>query len=331
MSPASVAGTIAFARVWGISIASAVGGILTLFVFRRGLPHVSLIVGYVLLLWILVAVLVQTRGVLAASDRRTHRLVLAATEYTVQTLYHGVLLFLLPAYWAATTLTSYNVIFLLLLGALTLLATVDPWYHAVVHPYPWMGYVFFVVSLFGALNLALPLVYVPPAWALLSSAWLATVALTPAVCRARGWSWRLGFAVTALVGFFIAGGVVYVRIAIPPAPLFLANSRIAWDVGTIDSLEPPSPIPAEALQSQGLVAHTAIYAPAGLRTPVQHVWRQNGVVINVIPLTVEGGRQQGYRTFSRKHAFPASAQGRWTVDVMTRGQLIGRLRFRVVS
>jgi hypothetical protein len=331
VSPASVAGTVAFARVWGISIASAVGGILTLFVFRRGLPHVSLIVGYVLLLWILVAVLVQTRGVLAASDRRTHRLVLAATEYTEQTLYHGVLLFLLPAYWAATTLTSYNVIFLLLLGALTLLATVDPWYHAVVHPYPWMGYVFFVVSLFGALNLALPLVYVPPAWALLSSAWLATVALTPAVCRARGWSWQLGFAVTALVGFFIAGGVVYVRIAIPPAPLFLANSRIAWDVGTIDSLEPPSPIPAAALQSQGLVAHTAIYAPAGLRTPVQHVWRQNGVIINVIPLTVEGGRQQGYRTFSRKHAFPASAQGRWTVDVMTRGQLIGRLRFRVAS
>ena len=72
-----------------------------------------------MLLRILVAVLVQTRGVLAASDRRTHRLVLAATEYTVQTLYHGVLLFLLPAYWAATTLTSYNVIFLLLLVALT--------------------------------------------------------------------------------------------------------------------------------------------------------------------------------------------------------------------
>jgi hypothetical protein len=331
VSPASLAGTIAFARVWGISIASAVGGLLTLFVFQRGLPHVSLIVGYVLLLWILVAVLVQTRGVLAASERKTHRFVLAATEYTVQTLYHGVLLFLLPAYWAATTLTSYNVIFLLLLLALTLLATVDPWYHAIVHPYPWMAYVFFVVSLFGALNLALPLVYVPPAWALLSSAWLATVALTPAVCRARAWPWRLGFAVTALVGFAVATGVVYFRIAIPPAPLFLANSRIAWDVGTIDSLEPSSTIPAAALQSQGLVAHTAIYAPAGLRTPVQHVWRQNGVVINVIPLTVEGGRQQGYRTFSRKHAFPSNAAGRWTVDVMTRGQLIGRLRFRVAS
>lgn len=331
MSATALGRVITFARVWGISIASAVGGLLTLFVFRRGLPHVSLIVGYVLLLWTLVAVLVQTRGTLAASERKTHRFVLAATEYTVQTLYHGVLLFLLPAYWAATTLTSYNVVFFLLLVALALLATVDPWYHALVHPYPWMGYVFFVVSLFGALNLALPLVYVPPAWALLSSAWLATVALTPAVCRARGWPWRLGFAVTALVGFFVATGVVYFRIAIPPAPLFLANSRIAWDVGTIDSLEPPSPIPAAALESQGLVAHTAIYAPAGLRTPVQHVWRQNGAIINVIGLTVEGGRQQGYRTFSRKHSFPADAAGRWTVDVMTRGQLIGRLRFRVAS
>ena len=131
--------------------------------------------------------------------------------------------------------------------------------------------------------------------------------------------------------FLFAIAVVYIRVASPPAPLFLADSRIAWDVGTIDSLEPPSAIPASALQTQGLVAHTAIYAPAGLRTPVQHVWRQDGVVINVIPLTVEGGRQQGYRTFSRKHSFPANAVGRWTVDVTTRGQLIGRLRFRVTS
>lgn len=331
MSPTGLEGALAFGRVWGISIASGVGGLLTLFVFRRGVPHVSLIVGYLLLLWILVAVLVQARDALASSERRTHRVVLTATEYMVQTLYHGVLLFLLPAYYAATTFTSSNVIFLFLLVALAVLATVDPWYRVIVHPRPWMGYVFFVVSLFGALNLALPLVGAPPAWALLASAWVATIALTPAVCRARAWSWRRGLAVTALVGVVIAIGVSLVRIAIPPAPLFLAESRIAWDIGTVDSLEPPSPIPAAALLGQGLVAHTAIYAPAGLRTPVQHVWRRNGVIVNVIPLTVEGGRREGYRTFSRKHAFPENAAGRWTVDVMTAGQLIGRVRFRVVS
>jgi hypothetical protein len=321
---------VAFARRWGISLASFVGGLLTLFVFRRGLPNVALIVGYLLLLWILVAVLVQTRDTLAASERRAHRLVLTATEYAVQTLYHGVLLFLLPAYWAATTLTSVNVVFLAALVVLALLATFDPWYQAVVHPRPWAGYVFFLVSLFGALNLALPLVGLPPVAALVLAAWMAVVALTPAVCRARGWPLPQGLAVTIVVGMFAAGAALAGRVAIPPAPLFQANARLAWNVGSVDSLEPRSPIPAAALLEHGLVAYTAIYAPAGLKQPVEHIWRQNGVIINVIRLTVEGGRREGYRTYSRKASFPANPAGRWTVDVTTAaGQLIGRVRFVV--
>jgi hypothetical protein len=325
---------VPFLRRWGISLYSFVGGVLALFVFRRGLPHVSLIVGYLLLLWLLVAVLVQVRDTLQASERRTARLVLTATEYTIQTLYHGVLLFLLPAYWAATTLTSPNAIFLGLLVALAVLATVDPWYQAIVHPRPWFSYVFFLVSMFGALNLALPLIGVPPFWALLIAAWLAVVALTPSVCRARGWRWSSGLIVTSLVGLVVAGAAGLRPIVIPPAPLFLASKTLGWTVGTIDSLEPiAGAIRAEDLKQRGLVAYTAIYAPAGLRQPVEHVWRREGRIINVVRLTpVEGGRREGYRTFSRKTAFPAESAGRWTVDVMTAsGQLIGRMRFRVVE
>ena len=321
-----------FARRWGISIASLVGGLLTLFVFRRGLPHVGLIVGYLLLLWLLVAILVQARDTLAASERRTHRLVLTATEYAVQTLYHGVLLFLLPAYWAATTLTSANVFFLLALVVLALLATFDPWYQAVVHPRPWAGYVFFLVSLFGALNLALPLIGVPPVAALGVAAWVSVVALTPAVCRARVWGWRRGLIATALVGMLAASAALAGRAAIPPAPLFVAESRLGWNFPPADSLEPRSPIPADALLQNGLIAYTAIYAPAGLKQPVDHIWRLEGQIINVIRLTpVEGGRREGYRTFSRKTSFPADPRGRWTVDVTTAtGQLIGRMRFKVI-
>jgi uncharacterized protein DUF5924/DUF2914 family protein len=325
---------VTFLRRWGISLASLVGGILTLFVFRRGLPRVSLIVGYLLLLWLLVAILVQVRDTLETSDKRTARLVLTATEYTIQTLYHGVLLFLLPAYWAATTPGSPNVVFLAVLVALILLATFDPWYRAIVHPRPWLGYVFFLVSMFGALNLALPLVGVPPFAALLIAAWLAVVALTPPVCRARGWRWSTGLIVTSLVGFVAAGAAGLRPIVIPPAPLFIASKALGWTVGTIDSLEPiAGAIRADDLKQRGLVAYTAIYAPAGLRQPVEHVWRREGRVVNVVRLTpIEGGRREGYRTFSRKTAFPAEVLGRWTVDVMTAsGQLIGRLRFRVVE
>lgn len=320
-------------RRWGISIASLVGGGLTLFVFRRGLPHVAWIVGYLLLLWLLVAVLVQVRGTLESSAKRRHRLVLTATEYTIQTLYHGVLLFLLPAYWAATTLTSVNAGFLLVLGLLALLATFDPWYRAIVHPRPWFGDVFFLVSTFGALNLALPLVGVPPFEALLIGAWAAVVALTPSVCRARQWRWVTGLAVTTISGLALAVAVGHWCVAIPPAPMFLARAGLTWTVGTVESLEPVAgAVRIADLRERGLVAHTAIYAPAGLRQPVEHVWRREGAVVDVVRLLpVEGGRQEGYRTFSRKTAFPADAAGGWSVDVMTAaGQLIGRLRFRVV-
>jgi len=324
---------VAWLRRWGISIASLVGGVLTLFVFRRGLPHVGWIVGYLLLLWLLVAVLVQARDTLQASDKRAHRLVLTATEYTVQTLYHGVLLFLLPAYWAATTLSSPNAGLLVLLAALALLATIDPWYRALVHPWPWFGYVFFVVSMFGAMNLALPLVGVPPFAALLIAAWLAVVGLTPAVRRARQWRWITAVVVTTIAGLAAAAVIGRWCVVVPPAPMFLARAELGWTVGTLDSLEPVAgAIRATDLHERGLVAHTAIYAPAGLRQPVEHVWRRDGRIINVVRLTpVQGGRREGFRTFSRKTAFPSDSVGRWSVDVTTEsGQLIGRLRFRVV-
>ena len=323
----------AWLRRWGISFASLAGGLLTLFVFRRGVPAVSWIVGYVLVLWLLVALLVQARDALETSERRSHRLVLTATEYTIQTLYHGVLLFLLPPYWASTTLTSPNVVLLALLVVLALVATFDPWYRAVVRPRPWLGHVFFLVSVFAALNLALPLIGVPPFEALMLAAWTTVVALTPTVCRARGWRWLTGFAVTAIVGATAAVAAGRWCVVVPPVPMFLAHGELGWTVGSIDSLEPvPSAIRASELHEKGLVARTAIYAPAGLRQPVEHVWRRQGRTVDVMRLTVvEGGRREGFRTFSRKATFPPNPAGRWSVDVMTgAGQLVGRVRFRVV-
>jgi hypothetical protein len=323
----------AWLRRWGISFASLAGGLLTLFVFRRGLPHVAWIVGYLLLLWLLVTVLVQVRDTLEESDKRSHHLMLTATEYTVQTLYHGVLLFLLPAYWAATTLASANVALLALIAVLALLATFDPWYRALVHPRPWLGYLFLFVSTFGALNLALPLVGVPPFEALLVAAWAAVVSLTPAVRRARGWRWVTSVAVTTIAGLAAAAAAGRWCVVVPPAPMFLARGELAWTVESVDSPEPVTgAVRASELHARGLVARTAIYAPAGLRQPVEHVWRRDGRIVNVVRLTpVEGGRREGFRTFSRKTAFPADSVGPWSVDVMTAsGQLIGRLRFRVV-
>ena len=322
-----------FVRRWGISFASLVGGLLTLFVFRRQLSHVRWVVGYVLLLWLLFALITQVRRTLESSEKRAARLLVTGVDYTIQSLYHGILLFLLPAYWASTTLTSRNVMFFAVLAGLALLATFDPWFRAIVHPRPWAGGVFFFVCVFGALDVALPLVGFPPRYALMVSAWAGVIALVPALCLAWRWPWRWSVGVSALAAFMVAWLAYAGRAWLPPVPLSLASHVLAWNVGTIESLEPVTrAIKAADLRARGLVAYTAVYAPAGLKQGIRHVWQREGEVIDDVSLSpVHGGRREGFRTFSRKTAFPENVIGRWSVDVVTdSGQLIGRFRFRVI-
>jgi len=328
-----VSGALAWLTEWGVSFASLTGGLATIFFFRRGLPHAAYLVGYLLLLWLVFALLVAIRQPLADSGRRAGRFVIHAADYTIQTLYHGLLLFVLPAYYASTTLTSLNVFFFLLLVAMALLVTFDPWYRVLVQPRPWLGYTFFVVSIFAVLNVALPLVGVPPYIGLLISAFAAALSVTPVVRRASGRGWRAALRVTVAIGAVAATLVAVGRAWIPPAPLFMARAAIMWDVLDLDAIEAlPPVVKAEEVRQRGLVAYTAIYAPAGLRQRVSHVWRHKGRVIETVGLSpVLGGRREGYRTYSRKTSFPDDSEGRWSVDVVTAsGQLIGRLRFRVV-
>src|SRR2546428_12528017 len=88
---------LAWLSRWGVSFASLGGGLLTLLVFRRGLPNVGWIVGYLLLLWLLFAVFIEMRQALASSEQKSRRLIVSAGGYTIQTPYPRLLLFLLPA------------------------------------------------------------------------------------------------------------------------------------------------------------------------------------------------------------------------------------------
>lgn len=331
-APLGPARALAWIRRWGISVASFVGGCLTLFVFRRGLPNFGWIIGYLVLTGLLFGVITQGRRPLLARGRR---MIVTAADYTIQTLYHGLLLFALPAYYGSATFTSVNVTFVILLLVLALLATFDPWYQAVVHPRPWLHYVFFVVPTFAALAVALPLIGVPPYVSLLSSAWASVAALAPAIRRARQWPWRRAIVVAAVLGVVAAGAVNQFRLWVPPAPLTVARAALVW---TLNGLEPGEPLRspvsvADLRRFGGVFAYTAIYAPRSLRQAIVHVWRREGKVADVVRLSpVRGGRREGFRTYSHKTGFPADPVGRWTVDVMTTsGQLIGRLGFTVVE
>lgn len=310
-----------------MSAGSLVAGLVTLFVFRRGLPHVGWIVGYLILLWFLFTVFTHFRQSLEVRGRR---LVITAADYTIQTLCHGLLLFVLPGYYASTTFSSVNVWFFLLLVGLALVTTVDPWYRAVVVPRRWVGHVLFAVSFFAALNVALPLVGVRPIWALEASAVLSALALTPGLRRSGG-SWKGAWIRSGCYAVLAAVVLWYLRAGIPPAPLHLARATAARTVIGLEPMERFTSVSAARLREWGgALAYTAVYAPAGLSEPIAHIWLKDGTVLARIPLTpVRGGRAQGFRTYSRKVLGPDPV-GRWTVDVVTAsGQLIGRLRFAV--
>jgi hypothetical protein len=318
-----------FLQRWGISLASLASGLVTLLIFRRGVPHVGWIIGYVVVLWLLFAVLSQTRAALLAGGRH---LVVWAGDYTIQTLYHGLLLFVLPGYFASTTFDGVTVVFFAVLAGAALLTTVDPWYRALVHPRPWLGLTFFGFSLFAGLNVALPLVGVPPAGAVLWSAALGALGLTPTFFRRAG-RWGPAAVRAVAVAVLAVGAAWMARPAVPPAPVSLVHPTIARAVADLTPVDPIARVTEEELRAWGgLVAFTPVAAPAALRQPIEHRWRHEGRVVSTVRLAtpVQGGRTGGFRTFSRKTDFPPDAPGRWTVDVVTAsGQLIGRLRFRV--
>jgi len=317
-------------RRWGISIASLLLGLATLLVFRRGLPHVGWIVGDLLLLWLIVAVVTEVR---VPVENRRRRLALQAAEYTIQTLYHNLLLFVLPAYYASATLTSVNALFLAGVAAGALVTAVDPWYRALVAPRPWLGHALLGFSVFAALNVALPLVSVRPIIALEGSAVLAALSLTPILRRPGAATWRQAHGRAAALALVAAVAVWLGRGVVPPAPLFLARATAAREVQRLEPVgETEGSIPAATVVGWGgIAAYTAVHAPAGLSQAIEHVWRRDGQVVARIPLSpVQGGRAEGFRTWSRRTDLAPPLHGRYTVDVMTAsGQLIGRLRFTV--
>jgi len=329
-APAARRTWLGWIKRWGISIFSLGLGIATLFVFRRGLPHVGWIVGYLILLVLLVAAVTELRQPLELRGRDR---ILGAADYAVQSLYHGLLLFVLPAYWASATLDSPNVLFLAGIAAGALVTAVDPWYAAIVHPRRWLNQTLLAFSIFAALNVALPLLGIRPILALEGAAALTAVAMMP-VFRERGAAtWGRAYAMSAMLAALAMAAVWLGRGVVPPAPLFVASATAARSVTMLEPVEPiRSPIPAQTVADWGgLAAYTAVYAPAGLQQSIQHLWWKDGRVIGRVPLSpVLGGRKEGFRTYSRKTDLKPPYAGRYRVDVVTAsGQLVGRLRFTV--
>jgi hypothetical protein len=251
--------------------------------------------------------------------------------YGQKWLLQGLAFFILPLYHRSATYPSRNTLFMALLVAAAVAATIDALYDEVVTKRPFVLGVFLAFLTFAYVNLMLPMVWrVGGLWNLSASAILATAVFASFHIRTAsnaGPGLLKSTGVALLFGLLVTIG----RPLVPPAPLRLVTTTFGTELaeeGLAIALPLTSLPPATETR---LHAVAAILAPAGLAEGVRHVWSVDGARVaqsRLIP--VIGGRATGFRSQSSATLRGLAPGQLVRLEVETAwGQLIGRVAIDV--
>ncbi len=255
--------------------------------------------------------------------------------FVTQSLQQELLFFSMPFVLGAIQLDLAHGLFVVVLAAAALLSTLDPLYQKYIGRSPVAAVCFQVYCNWIAALVVLPIaLHLPLEQSAPLAAIVALLALLLGLPRLLGGVSGLGNSLRAALPTIVAlVGLTLFAALLPPAGLRLTEARITT---RIDALVPGAPvrvIDVAALQREGLIAFTAVHAPAGLKQGVSFDWYHGRTLVDSIPAEIEGGVEsaRGWRTWTRKQNFDADPRGDWHVDIRTTGgQLIGRLRFKVI-
>jgi hypothetical protein len=276
------------------------------------------------------------------------RLPPATARFLTQQVQQELLYFSLPFLFTAMQWVPGQIAFVALATALALAASLDPLYWHRIAPHAGLSRIFHAACSFVAALVILPIAVHLPTGQALPIAFAATALIlvaslprlligpadTDAVADVRPASpsgrWRR-LATPMLLAALLALAW-FGRGAIPPAGLWVREARIT---ASLDGREPgPALTDIDAGHLAGseasLIAYVAVRAPRGLSQSVVFEWYHGRERVDRIPAQIDGGREAGFRTYSRKQNFGEAPQGTWRVDLLTpEGQLIARRRFTV--
>lgn len=256
------------------------------------------------------------------------------THLVTQLLHQESLFFALPFFLAATDWDQPQAIFTLLLVCCALVAVIDPAYNRLLTKRRALFLVYHCFSLFAVLMVVLPLLFFMTTTqslglALIISALLSIPSIRPLL--AQPGRWRLP--VLSLLLVVMTTSIWFSRSLIPAPVLNLNDIQLSQQMDYEQRL-PGAAITELSLAElqQGLYAYTSVRAPRGLKEQIYHEWIHNGQSVERIPLNISGGREEGYRAWTRKQQFPQDAVGKWKIRVVTdSGQLLGAIQFRVTQ
>lgn len=152
------------------------------------------------------------------------------------------------------------------------------------------------------------------------------------------------YTIGSIIGIYLFINLFYFTNIIPPLPLSLKEVGVYHSVvrvGNSYHVEyEPSPksvfkrsTTIHVVAGQPVYVFSAVFAPTALNTSIVHHWQYYNetsgkwVTSSKIPFSILGGRDGGYRGYTRKsNIFP----GKWRVTIENaRGQTIGRTVFTV--
>lgn len=311
-------------------LASFMAGCASYFLVERSAAMAQGIAVMVLAgwLWILAEPLLARLLQRVSRGRVSPRLLPLVT----QSLHQETLFFALPFIAAATVWTSAQPLFLALVALAALATALDRIYIDRICAHPGRLMLFQAFCAFVAALVVVPLaLHRDTTSALDTAAALMLLGLLPGALRwlrdvpARVWPRG------ALACLLLLAAGWGLRAHVPAVGLEARDMRAT---STLDAALEPGPaltrIDVSELRQQGLTAFAAIRAPLGLHQQLIFEWRHDGRVVERIGTDIAGGREAGYRTFTRKQNFPAHPEGRWEIMLRTAdGQLLARTELQV--
>jgi hypothetical protein len=310
---------------WLHSIWALLFGLGVMWLGAKNFVYLRVIVFHIGFIWLsslFLPVLLHSRWFSPSWQERVRLVV----NYFNRNFYQQLLFFLLPIYYASTTMGSRNVVFLVLLSASAVLSTLDVIYDRYLSVRWQLTALFFAFNLFASINVMLPVMLaVSHRWSLWISAILALVGFHSMLYRLSGMHGRSAGLLVGAAACVLLLMITVFAPYIPPAPLTLASVEFGKGVESLHIVGPLSSLPADPGR---IFVVTAIRAPLGLKEGVRHRWYLNGRLLwTSREYLFSGGSRDGYRIWTMIN-WPRDLKGNaLTVDVETgNGQLIGRAR-----
>jgi hypothetical protein len=304
-------------------------GVLARGLSRKGVDFAPKAVAILALAWLLPLAVSRWLHSPAegAREPRLHHLLRTVSPTVTILLYKNVLFFLVPVWFGSAHFGSINILIPLLLAGMALFTCFARSYRELVLDEPRVRVLWTAIVLFAALVPATAVVaFTSPRTSIVISALLASVVAWVALAPKEKLLSRKGLISISEISIPAAAFLGLLAPLFPPVPMVCHDHGIGTAMVKRELEGRAKHFPRGTPR---VYAWFEVTLPRRDRQQVTYQWYHEGVPVGgPLRATVEGGRKEGFRTFSY---YTVPAIGSWRVDLLTdrSSQLIGRSSFEI--